>query len=254
MSLIITSIDESGICLIKINRPDKLNAMNADVANELIKLFQKIENDESVKVIIITGVGDKAFSAGADIEYMSNISANQSEQYAKLGQLLTYTVENVKQPTIAAINGFALGGGCELSLSCDIRIASDKAQIGQPEVTLGIPPGWGGTQRLMKIIGIAKSKELIFTGRLVKAEEAKTIGLVNNVVEHDMLLDKSMQIAKRISANSPMGVRMSKLAINKGSNTDLNTGLNIELLAWRNCFTHEDRTNRMTEFVNKSKK
>lgn len=254
MSLIITSIDESGICLIKINRPDKLNAMNADVANELIKLFQKIENDESVKVIIITGVGDKAFSAGADIEYMSNISANQSEQYAKLGQLLTDTVENVKQPTIAAINGFALGGGCELSLSCDIRIASDKAQIGQPEVTLGIPPGWGGTQRLMKIIGIAKSKELIFTGRLVKAEEAKTIGLVNNVVEHDMLLDKSMQIAKRISANSPMGVRMSKLAINKGSNTDLNTGLNIELLAWRNCFTHEDRTNRMTEFVNKSKK
>ena len=254
MSLIITSIDESGICLIKINRPDKLNAMNADVANELIKLFQKIENYESVKVIIITGVGDKAFSAGADIEYMSNISANQSEQYAKLGQLLTDTVENVKQPTIAAINGFALGGGCELSLSCDIRIASDKAQIGQPEVTLGIPPGWGGTQRLMKIIGIAKSKELIFTGRLVKAEEAKTIGLVNNVVEHDMLLDKSMQIAKRISANSPMGVRMSKLAINKGSNTDLNTGLNIELLAWRNCFTHEDRTNRMTEFVNKSKK
>lgn len=254
MSFILTSIDENGICLIKINRPDKLNAMNIEVANELIQLFQKIENDENIKVIIITGVGDKAFSAGADIEYMSKISANQSEQYAKLGQLLTDTVENIKQPTIAAINGFALGGGCELSLSCDIRIASTKARMGQPEVTLGVPPGWGGTQRLMKIIGIAKSKELIFTGRLVKADEAKIIGLVNDVVEHDMLLDRCITLAKTISANSSMGVRMSKLAINKGSNADLNTGLNIELLAWRNCFTHEDRKNRMVEFVNKSKK
>ncbi|MBP2625126.1 MAG: enoyl-CoA hydratase/isomerase family protein [Nitrosopumilaceae archaeon] len=254
MSFILTSTDENGICLIKINRPDKLNAMNIEVANELIQLFQKIENDENIKVIIITGVGDKAFSAGADIEYMSKISANQSEQYAKLGQLLTDTVENIKQPTIAAINGFALGGGCELSLSCDIRIASTKARMGQPEVTLGVPPGWGGTQRLMKIIGIAKSKELIFTGRLVKADEAKIIGLVNDVVEHDMLLDRCITLAKTISANSSMGVRMSKLAINKGSNADLNTGLNIELLAWRNCFTHEDRKNRMVEFVNKSKK
>jgi len=254
MSFILTSTDENGICLIKINRPDKLNAMNIEVANELIQLFQKIENDENIKVIIITGVGDKAFSAGADIEYMSKISANQSEQYAKLGQLLTDTVENIKQPTIAAINGFALGGGCELSLSCDIRIASTKARMGQPEVTLGVPPGWGGTQRLMKIIGIAKSKELIFTGRLVKADEAKIIGLVNDVVEHDMLLDRCITLAKTISEHSSMGVRMSKLAINKGSNADLNTGLNIELLAWRNCFTHEDRKNRMVEFVNKSKK
>lgn len=254
MSFILTSTDENGICLIKINRPDKLNAMNIEVANELIQLFQKIENDENIKVIIITGVGDKAFSAGADIEYMSKISANQSEQYAKLGQLLTDTVENIKQPTIAAINGFALGGGCELSLSCDIRIASTKARMGQPEVTLGVPPGWGGTQRLMKIIGIAKSKELIFTGRLVKADEAKIIGLVNDVVEHDMLLDRCITLAKTISANSSMGVRMSKLAINKGSNADLNTGLNIELLAWRNCFTHDDRKNRMVEFVNKSNK
>lgn len=254
MSLLITSIDESGICLIKINRPDKLNAMNADVANELIKFLNEIENNETVKVIIITGVGNKAFSAGADIEYMSKISADQSEQYAKLGQLLTTTVENIRQPTIAAINGFALGGGCELALSCDIRLASNNAKMGQPEVTLGIPPGWGGTQRLMKIIGMAKSKELIFSGRLVKANEAQSIGLVNDVVEHDLLLYQSIKMAKRIASNSVMGIRMSKIAINKGSNTDLNTGLNIELLAWRNCFTHEDRKNRMEEFVNKSKK
>lgn len=254
MSLLITSIDESGICLIKINRPDKLNAMNVDVANELIKFLNEIENNETVKVIIITGVGNKAFSAGADIEYMSKISADQSEQYAKLGQLLTTTVENIKQPTIAAINGFALGGGCELALSCDIRLASNNAKMGQPEVTLGIPPGWGGTQRLMKIIGMAKSKELIFSGRLVKANEAQSIGLVNDVVEHDLLLYQSIKMAKRIASNSVMGIRMSKIAINKGSNTDLNTGLNIELLAWRNCFTHEDRKNRMEEFVNKSKK
>ncbi|MCY3854198.1 MAG: enoyl-CoA hydratase-related protein [Thaumarchaeota archaeon] len=254
MSLLITSIDESGICLIKINRPDKLNAMNVDVANELIKFLNEIENNETVKVIVITGVGNKAFSAGADIEYMYKISADQSEQYAKLGQLLTTTVENIKQPTIAAINGFALGGGCELALSCDIRLASNNAQMGQPEVTLGIPPGWGGTQRLMKIIGMAKSKELIFSGRLVNANEAQSIGLVNDIVEPDLLLDQSIKMAKIIAANSVMGVRMSKIAINKGSNTDLNTGLNIELLAWRNCFTHEDRKNRMEEFVNKSKK
>lgn len=253
MSLVTTSKSD-GICTVKINRPDKLNAMNMDVAKELVNIFENLGKDDTVKVIILTGEGDKAFSAGADIEYMSKISPDESEEYAKLGQLVTATVENVKQPTIAAINGFALGGGCELAMSCDIRIAANTAKMGQPEVTIGIPPGWGGTQRLMRIVGIAKAKEMVYTGKMIKAEEAREIGLVNQVVELSTLMDETMKMAKIIAGNSAIAVRMSKAAINKGRNADLDTGLGIELLAWRNCFTHPDREERMTPFVNKSKK
>jgi len=253
MSLVTTSKTD-GICTVKINRPDKLNAMNMDVAKELVELFENLGKDDSVKVIILTGEGDKAFSAGADIEYMSKISADESEEYAKLGQLVTATVENVNQPTIAAVNGFALGGGCELAMSCDIRIAANTAKMGQPEVTIGIPPGWGGTQRLMRIVGIAKAKEMVYTGKMIKAEEAREIGLVNQVVELSTLMDETMKMAKTIAGNSSIAVRMSKAAMNKGRNADLDTGLGIELLAWRNCFTHPDRQERMTSFVNKSKK
>ena len=253
MSLITTSKTD-GICTVKINRPEKLNAMNMDAAKELTEVFEKLGKDDSIKVIILTGEGDKAFSAGADIEYMSKISADESVEYAKLGQLVTGTVENVKQPTIAAINGFALGGGCELAMSCDIRIAANTAKMGQPEVTIGITPGWGGTQRLMRIVGIAKAKELVYTGKMIKAEEAREIGLVNQVVELSTLMDETMKMAKTIAGNSAIAVRMSKVAMNKGRNADLDTGLGIELLAWRNCFTHPDREERMTSFVNKSKK
>ncbi|MBT7253093.1 MAG: enoyl-CoA hydratase/isomerase family protein, partial [Candidatus Nitrosopelagicus sp.] len=156
--------------------------------------------------------------------------------------------------TIAAVNGFALGGGCEVAMSCDIRIASDNARMGQPEVTIGIPPGWGGTQRLMRIVGVAKAKELVYTGKMIKAAEAKEIGLVNNVVPLESLMDEVMSMAKTIASNATLAVRMSKTAINKGRNADLDTGLGVELLAWRNCFSDPDREKRMTDFVNKSKK
>lgn len=253
MSLVTTAKKE-GICTVKINRPDKLNAMNTDVAKELVSTFTSIGLDDDIKVIILTGEGEKAFSAGADIEYMSKISADESVEYAKLGQLVTETVESVKQPTIAAINGFALGGGCEVAMSCDIRIASDTAKLGQPEVTIGIPPGWGGTQRLLRIVGIAKAKELVYTGKMIKADEAKEIGLVNHVVPLASLMEEANKMAQQIANNSIMGVQMSKVAINKGRNADLDTGLGVELLAWRNCFTHPDREKRMVDFVNKSKK
>ena len=243
-----------GICTLKINRPDKLNAMNMDVANELIKVFKEIETDNSVKVVILTGEGDKAFSAGADIAYMSTITPIEAETYAKLGHLLTYTVENCSKPTIAAINGFALGGGCELALACDLRIAVDSAKIGQPEVTIGVCPGWGGTQRLQRIVGVSRAKDLIYTGRMIKADEAKEIGLVNKVVELPKLMEETTNIAKMIAQNSAMAVRMSKIAINKGGNSDIDTGLALELYTWGLCFTHPDRTERMTAFVNKSKK
>ena len=253
MSLL-TVKNEEGICTVTINRPEKLNAMNIDVAKEIITTFKDLDKDDNVKVIILTGEGDKAFSAGADIEYMSKISSEESERYAKLGQELTATVENVTKPTIAAVNGFALGGGCELAMSCDIRIASDNAKIGQPEVTIGIPPGWGGTQRLMRIVGIAKAKELVFTGKAVNANVAKEIGLVNHVYEQAVLMDESLKMAKTIAANATLAVHMSKTAINKGRNADLDTGLGVELLAWRNCFSDPEREKRMTDFANKSKK
>ena len=156
---------------------------------------------------------------------MSKITADESVEYAKLGQLVTNTIELVKQPTIAAVNGFALGGGCEVAMSCDIRLAADTARMGQPEVTIGVPPGWGGTQRLMRIVGIAKAKELVYTGRMVKADEAKEIGLVNHVYPLASLMEEATKLAQSIAANSTMGVQMSKVAINRGRNADLDTCL-----------------------------
>jgi 3-hydroxypropionyl-coenzyme A dehydratase len=253
MSLVNVSKSE-GIATVKINRPDKYNAMNTEVAKELITVFNELDKDDTVKVIILTGEGDKAFSAGADIAYMSTITPIESEKYAKTGHLLTFTVENCSKPTIAAINGFALGGGCELALACDIRIAADTAKMGQPEVSIGVCPGWGGTQRLQRIIGIAKAKELIYTGRQVKADEAKEICLVNQVVELSKLAEEANNMAKMIVQNSAMAVRMSKVAINKGRNSDIDTGLALELYTWGLCFTHPDRAERMAAFVNKSKK
>jgi len=250
----VTYSTEGPVATVKINRPAKFNAMNVDVARELIRAFESIALEEKILAVVLTGEGEKAFSAGADIEYMSKITPDESVEYAKLGQLLTHTVEVLPQPTIAAVNGYALGGGCELALACDIRIAAETAQLGQPEVTIGIPPGWGGTQRLMRIVGIAKAKELVYTGRKVKAEEALSIGLVNMVVPLESLAEEAAAMATAIAANSQMGVRMSKVAINTGRNADLATGLGVELLAWRNCFTHEDRKERMTAFANKNKK
>src|SRR5574340_469252 len=236
MSLVNVSKSD-GICTVKINRPDKLNAMNMDVANDIIKVFKEIETDDSVKVVVITGEGDKAFSAGADIAYMSTITPIESETYAKLGHLLTYTVENCSKPTIAAINGFALGGGCELALACDIRVAADTARMGQPEVTIGVCPGWGGTQRLQRTIGISQAKDLIFTGRMVKSDEAKEMGLVNKVVELAKLMEETMNIAKLIAQNTPMAVRMTKIAKNKGTKSHTATVLPLEPYTGSSGFT-----------------
>ena len=253
MALVLHEKSE-GIATVTINRPDKLNAMNIDVARELVRIFGEISSDGEVSCIVITGSGPKAFSAGADIAYMSKISADESVEYAKLGQLVTHTIEQTRQPVIAAINGFALGGGCEVALSCDIRIAAETARMGQPEVTIGIPPGWGGTQRLMRLVGIANAKDLVYTGRMVKAAEAQSMGLVNRVVPLESLMDEAISTARMISKNSDMGVQMSKVAMNRGRNADLDTGLSIELLAWRNCFTHPDRATMMDAFLSKSKK
>ena len=170
------------IAIIKINRPDALNAVNTDVIAELSLTIDIVSSDDGIKALIITGAGERSFCAGADIAYMVNIDPMRAEKYATSAQAVLNKIEKIDKPVIAAINGFALGGGCELALVCDIRIASSNAKIGQPEVTIGIPPGWGGSQRLLRIVGPAKAKELVFTGKMITAEEAAQIGLVNKVV------------------------------------------------------------------------
>jgi 3-hydroxypropionyl-coenzyme A dehydratase len=272
------------IAIIRINRPEALNAMNIDVISELSHIVDLVGNDDAIKVVIITGAGERSFCAGADIAYMVNIDPIQAERYASSAQSVLNKIEKLEKPVIAAINGFALGGGCELAMVCDIRIASSNAKIGQPEVTIGIPPGWGGTQRLVRIVGPAKAKELIFTGKMITAEEAAAIGLVNKVVStgtddnlppeapkgdtakekeraaevakilNRKLMEECTSIAREIAKNSFGAVRTSKMLINRGIETDIETGLRLEIYGWALCFANEDRKRMMSAFLNKGKK
>jgi 3-hydroxypropionyl-coenzyme A dehydratase len=272
------------IALLRINRPEALNAMNIDVVSELSRTVDIVGADESIKVVIITGAGEKSFCAGADISYMVNIDPITAEKYASSAQSVLNKIERLEKPVVGAVNGYALGGGCELAMVCDIRIASSNAKLGQPEVTIGIPPGWGGTQRLMRLIGPAKAKELVFTGRMVSAEEAFQLGLVNNVISltsddnlppevakddkekqkernnqiakllNNKLMNECVSLAKQIAKNSFNAVKVSKMLINRGMDADLDTGLRLEIYGWSLCFAHEDRQKMMSDFLNKSKK
>jgi len=272
------------IAVIKINRPEALNALNTDVILELSRTLDIIGVDDGIKAVIITGVGERSFCAGADISYMVNITPIMAEKYASAAQDVLNKIEKLEKPVIAAINGFALGGGCELAMVCDIRIASSNAKLGQPEVTIGIPPGWGGTQRLLRIVGPAKAKELIFTGRTISAEEAEKIGLVNKVIAlgpndvlppdapdgdsvkekerstqlarilNKKLMEECLVLAREITKNSFIAVKTSKMLINKGMDADINTGLRLEIYGWALCFAHEDREKMMSAFLNKGKK
>ena len=275
---------QGDIAILRINRPEALNAMNLDVISELSKMIDIVAADDSIKALVITGAGERSFCAGADISYMVNINPMQAEKYATSAQDVINKVDRLEKAVIAAVNGFALGGGCELAMACDIRIASSNAKIGQPEVTIGIPPGWGGTQRLMRLVGPAKAKELIFTGKMITADEAYQIGLVNKVINlgsddkippeapkgdaakekeraseiaktlNRKLMDESLALAKEIAKNSFTAVKVSKKLINRGMDTDLETGLRLEIYGWALCFAHEDRQKMMSAFLNKSKK
>ena len=272
------------IALLRINRPEALNAMNIEVISELSRTVDIIGADEGIKVVLITGAGEKSFCAGADISYMVNIDPITAEKYASSAQSVLNKIEHLEKPVIAAVNGYALGGGCELAMVCDIRIASSNAKMGQPEVTIGIPPGWGGTQRLMRLVGPAKAKELVFTGKMISAEEALQLGLVNRVISltsddnlppeapkdnrekekerntqiakilNNKLMVECDNLAKQIAKNSFNAVKVSKMLINRGMDADLNTGLRLEIYGWSLCFAHEDRQKMMSEFLNKSKK
>lgn len=245
---------EGNIAIVTINRPKALNALNSETLKELDTLVDTLENDQDIYSVIITGAGDKAFIAGADITEMKDLNTMEGRSFSILGNRVFRRIENLEKPVIAAINGFALGGGCELAMACDIRIATQKAKFGQPEVGLGITPGFGGTQRLARHVGIGISKEIIFTSRMVKADEALRIGLVNKVVEVEKLMEEAKLMANTIAANAPIAVKLSKVAINRGMQCDIDTALMYEAETFGQCFSTEDQKEGMAAFVERRDK
>lgn len=238
------------IAVAKINRPKALNALNTKVLKELGEVVNDVKTNQDIKVLIITGEG-RAFVAGADIAEMRDMTAEEAKKFSRLGNKVFRGIETLDIPVIAAVNGFALGGGCELAMSCDIRIASEKAKFGQPEVGLGITPGFGGTQRLARLVGNAKAKELIFTADVIKADEAEKIGLVNKLVKPEELENSALEMAEKIAGKGQIAVKHSKESINKGSETDIETAISIEESLFGLCFSTEDQEEGMAAFLEK---
>lgn len=243
---------EGMVGIITINRPRALNALNSSVLDELDATLDQVDLD-AVRALILTGAGEKSFVAGADIGEMSSLTKAEGEAFGKKGNDVFRKLETFPIPVIAAINGFALGGGCEISMSCDIRICSDNAVFGQPEVGLGITPGFGGTQRLARIIGVGKAKEMIYGARNIKADEAYRIGLVNNVYTQEELMPAAKKLAATIAKNAPIAVRNCKKAINEGLQVDMDQAIVIEEKLFGDCFETEDQKAGMGNFLEKDK-
>lgn len=243
---------DKGICTVKLNSPQTLNSLNVIMLDELEYAFDQISNDNEVSVVVLTGEG-KAFVAGADIAYMSNLSPSEAKKFSEDGSRLFRKIETMNKVVIAAVNGFALGGGCELAMACDIRIASEKAKFGQPEVGLGIIPGFSGTQRLARLVGLGRAKELMFTGLHINADEAYRIGLVNKITDKDSLMEEAYKMAEKIVSNSGVAVRYAKEAVNMGIETDIDTGIAYESNIFGLCFASKDQKEGMTAFLEKRK-
>jgi enoyl-CoA hydratase len=244
---------EDGIGWITINRPEKLNALNAATIEELQDVFLLFKDDAAVKVVILTGSGDKAFVAGADIGELASLDAAAGKEYVLRGQELTKAIEGFKKPVLAAINGYALGGGTEIALACHIRIAAENAKLGQPEVKLGLIPGYGGTQRLARLVGKGMAMELILSGRIVSAQEADKIGLVNKVVSQVDLIRECESLAKSIIANGPLALEYSIKAINEGLDKPLNEGLELEAALFGEACSTDDSKEGTRAFLEKRK-
>ncbi|MCR5201974.1 MAG: enoyl-CoA hydratase/isomerase family protein [Lachnospiraceae bacterium] len=243
---------EGAVGVVTINRPKALNALNSQVLDELNEAFDSVNLDE-VRCLILTGAGEKSFVAGADIGEMSTLSKAEGEAFGKKGNDLFLKIESFPIPVIAAVNGFALGGGCEISLSCDFRIAAENAIFGQPEVGLGITPGFGGTQRLARAVGTGMAKQMIYGARNIKSDEALRIGLVNQVVAQEELLPTVKKIAAGIAKNAPIAVRNCKKAINEGIDVDIASAVAIEEKLFGDCFETEDQRYGMEFFLDKNK-
>ena len=245
--------EETDIAILTINRPKALNALNSQVLEELDKVLESIDT-EKIRVLIITGAGQKSFVAGADIAEMSTLTKAQGAEFSKKGNDVFRKIETFPIPVIAAINGFALGGGCEISMSCDIRICSDNAIFGQPEVGLGITPGFGGTQRLARLVGLGMAKQMIFTGQNIKAEEAYRIGLVNAIYPQAELLNEAKKLATTIAKNGANAIKNSKKAINDGYHMEIDKAIQIEEQLFGECFQSDEQVERMKKFLEKGKK
>jgi enoyl-CoA hydratase len=240
---------DEAVAIVTIDRQEAMNALDVATLTELRDRLRELAEDDGARVVILTGAGEKAFVAGADIKYMSGLDVDQAKQWGALGHETGRLLETMPKPTIAAINGFALGGGCELAVACDIRYASSGAKLGQPEVNLGIIPGWGGTQRIARLCGLGVAKELIFTGRIVDADEASRIGLVNAV--HDPVLGKAREVGTALASKSPIALRLMKELANRALGGDHAENLTAEAETFGELFSSEDAKEGLAAFVEK---
>jgi enoyl-CoA hydratase len=247
-------VDVAGpVATVTVNRPRAMNSLSFDTLREMEEAFSALEKNAEIKVIILTGAGQKAFVAGGDISAMENMSPMEGRAFALLAQTLLNRIERFRKPVIAAVNGYALGGGCELAMSCDLRIAADTARFGQPEVNLGIIPGWAGTQRLPRLVGKGRALELLFTGDMIDAAEAHRIGLVNRVVPADELLEEARKLAEKIASKGQVAIGMIKEAVHNGLEMDSARAIGYEAELFALCFSTEDQKEGMNAFLNKRK-
>lgn len=243
---------QESVCLLSLHQPETLNALSSAVLHELDEAFTQLAQEEDIRVVVLTGSG-RSFVAGADIAEMSELGAEEGRNFGRLGASVFRKIELSEKVVIAAVNGYALGGGCELALACDIRIASAKAKFAQPETGLGIIPGFSGTQRLPRVIGLGKAKELIYTGDVIDGVEAFRIGLVDRLTEPEELLPEAMNLARRIASRAPLALKYAKEAINRGVETDMDTGIGIENALFGLCFATEEQKKAMKAFLAKKK-
>jgi enoyl-CoA hydratase/3-hydroxyacyl-CoA dehydrogenase len=244
---------EENTLWIVLNRPHRLNAFNDVLVEELYDMLNTAENDPSVRCIVITGEGDRAFSAGADVTAFSKTTPVKAEEFSRAGQAAFGRIEHMSKPVIAAINGFALGGGLELTLACDFRIAAEHSELGSPEIVLGLIPGWGGTQRLVRIVGLAKAKEMVMLGGRLKADEALKAGLVHKVVHYDKLKDEVRELAKRLGEGPPVALKYAKHVLNFGSQVPLEAGLRLEAALMGLSFSTDDLKEGVEALMSKRK-
>jgi enoyl-CoA hydratase len=244
---------EDGIATITFNRPETLNALNSELLKEFSQALDEIAANEDIRVLILTGAGEKSFVAGADITELATFNALQAKRFSERGHFMMNKLQELPIPVIAATNGFALGGGCEIAIACDFIYASENAMFGLPEINLGIIPGFGGTQRLSRLIGKNIAKELIFTGKMIPASEAHAIGMVNNVCSQESLMDEVVKTAKSIVLKGKVSLRAAKQAINSGMNVDLNSGCSIEIDAFSLCMASPDAKEGTSAFLEKRK-